>query len=81
MVKIYVFRYYGIEFEGDPKIEIEHTDKGFALELVREDMLPLTKELSNVVKILLDRAGIDLHTVPVSWKCTARGRDGAMKNR
>jgi ADP-ribose pyrophosphatase YjhB (NUDIX family) len=79
MIKSYIFMYYGIEFEGNPKIEVEQTDKGFALEMIREENLPHTKDLSNVVKILLDRPEIDLQKVPVSWKIESAGATAECK--
>jgi hypothetical protein len=77
MIKSYVFKYFGIEFEKDPRIHVGQTDKGFPLELICEDDLPKTVELSNVVKAFLNRPGIDLRKVPVSWVMESSDTRGA----
>jgi hypothetical protein len=67
-VKCYVFKYYGIRFADDPKIDVRKNDRGFDFKLVEEDEIAGKRNLSNIVKLLFSVGGVKLDQIPVSWR-------------
>lgn len=79
-IKSYVFKYFGIQFEKNPQLPVTENDKGFAIEMIKESELFDAKDLSNVVKILLEFSRGDLSWVPVSWEEQAEKSPSTLEN-